>query len=83
MIIRDYKNKVSSEGETFLFLVEILHIVKHLEFEEDWLRSEYKQKFLIDLTGEAEKIVKSIVKDSKGQLKKQYQLMIKSYGVEG
>ncbi|WP_238860158.1 hypothetical protein [Clostridium sp. YIM B02569] len=83
MIIRDYKNNASSEGETFLFLVEILHIVKHLEFEEDWLKSEYKQKVLIDLTVEAEKIVKSIVKDSKGQLKKQYQLMIKSYGLEG
>lgn len=83
MIINDYNEKASSEGEVFLFLVEILNIVKHLEFEEDWLSSEYKLKILIGLTEEAEKIIKSIVKNSKGALKKQYQLMIKSYGLEG
>ena len=83
MIIKDYNDKASSKGEAFLFLVEILNIIKHLEFEEDWLNSEYKLKVLIELIEDGEKIVKSIVKDSKGSLKKQYQLMIKSYGLEG
>ena len=83
MIIKDYNNDDSSEGETFLFLVEILNIVKHLEFDEDWLSDEYKIKVLNELTEEAEKIVKAIIKNSKGPLKKQYQIMIKSYGLEG
>lgn len=82
MFLDDYKDKNSSEVETFLFLVEILNVVNHLQFSKDWLDEGYKMKKLEDITKEAKLTIKQIVKKSKRTLKNQYYIMLKAYDLE-
>lgn len=82
MIIDDYKKDISSACETFLFLVEILNIIEHLEFNDDWLDDSYKRNELDKIMNEAKITIKSMVKKSKGKVKQQYKVMIKLYGLE-
>lgn len=82
MILADYKKKVTGEDETFLFVVEIWNVIEHLEYQEDWLKDTYKKKALNELMKEAKATVMEIVKVSRGDLKKQYQLMLRGYGLE-
>ncbi|MGH4120914.1 hypothetical protein [Clostridium sp.] len=82
MILEDYKKKVTGDGETFLFLIEIWNVVEHLEYQEDWLKDIYKKQVLNELMKEAKATVMKIVKVSRGNLKNQYLLMLKGYGLE-
>jgi hypothetical protein len=82
MIIEDYKEGRSDECETFLFLVEILNIIDHLNFHDDWLYDSYKKDELDKIMYEAKMTIKSIVKKSRGKVKEQYEVMINVYGLE-
>lgn len=82
MIIEDYKEGRSDECETFLFLVEILNIIDHLNFHDDWLDDSYKKDELDKIMYEAKMTIKSIVKKSRGKVKEQYEVMINVYGLE-
>ena len=82
IIIKDYKEGRSDECETFLFLVETLNVIEHLNFYEDWLNDSYKIDELDKIMNEAKITIKSIVKKSKGKMKQQYEVMINMYGLE-
>ncbi len=81
MIIEDYKEGRSDECETFLFLVEILNIIEHLNFHDDWLNDNYKIDELDKIMNEAKITIKSIIKKSKGKVKQQFEIMINVYGL--
>lgn len=82
MILDDSKQKVTGEGETFLFLVEIWNVTEHLKYQEDWLTDAYKNQVLRHLMMEAKITVLQIVKMARGNLKSQYEVILKSYGLE-
>lgn len=82
MIINDYKEGISNESETFLFLIELLNVTEHLNFNEDWLDVDYKKNELCKIMNDSKLIIRSIVKKSKGKVKQQYEVMIKVYGLE-
>ncbi len=83
MILSDFKQGVTGEEETFLLLVEIWNVIEHIEYQDDWLTEDYKNRLLNDIMQEAIKTVQRIVKTSKGSYRNQYQVMLKAYGLVG
>ena len=82
MILEDYKQGVTGEVETFLFLVEMWNVLEHLEYQEDWLAKEFKKQVLGDLMKESRAVLIQIIKGARGNVKSQYQIMLKGYGLE-
>ena len=86
LILKDYKesnenNKDSNDEETFLYLVEIWNVIEHLSYQEDWVNEYNKKNILSILMEEPKEIIKSITESATGNVKKQYQVLLKEYGL--
>lgn len=84
LIIENYNVEKEKEievtdQETFLYLLEILNVVEHLSFQEDWLSENEKKGILSSLTNEPKKIIGAILESSTGNVKKQYQILLREY----
>ncbi|WP_017754973.1 phospholipase D-like domain-containing protein [Calidifontibacillus oryziterrae] len=82
MIIEDYQNGDAGNEETFLFLVEMENVIAHLRFQEDRLEKEYKEQVLADIMAEPVLIRKEIYKKSKKMIRNQFDVLLKTYGLE-
>lgn len=82
LILTDYKEKQSSKGEYFLFIIEILNVVHNLEFKEDRINNQFKIDFLNETLNDLRLEFKHIYKTSKGKFKSQCKIMINNYGLD-
>ncbi|KAF5043501.1 hypothetical protein DSECCO2_501560 [anaerobic digester metagenome] len=86
LILENYKeskeNKIdTTDEETFLYLVEIWNVIEHLSYQEDWVNEDIKKNILSMLIKEPKEIIKAVTETATGNVKKQYQILLKEYGL--
>lgn len=81
-IVEDYKTGIAAQAETFMFIVEIENVIRHLKFNEDRLEESFKIKLLKEIIEEAVSIRKKIYMKGNNSLKKRYDVLLLEYGLE-
>lgn len=82
LIVEDFKHGVAGDEETFLFLVEIENVIKNLHYQDDPLEKEFKENELANIMAEPIVIMKKIYKKSTKTIKKQFDVLLNTYGLE-
>lgn len=81
---KEYKNKYDGiKQESFFFLVEILNMLTKLNFEKDFISDSVKHGKLKDVKKKSAEVLNEIMNLAEGRVKKQYEIIVKNYGLEG
>lgn len=81
-IVDDYKEEKADREDTFLFIVEIEDVIRNLKFQEEHLDVDFKKCCLMELMEEPVKIRKNIYKRSNKVIRDQYDVLLKTYGLD-
>ncbi|MEN6325756.1 MAG: hypothetical protein ABFD18_06080 [Syntrophomonas sp.] len=82
MILDDYNSKTAGKQESFLFISELLNVLLHLEFMEDWVDPKFKRNELQKIIDKLYSSIKAIIKGAKGTIRQQYKIICYAYGIE-
>ena len=82
LIVGDFKQGLSGNEEVFLFLAEIENVINNLHYQEDPLEKEFKDNELVKIIAEPLSIRKEIYKKSTKAVRKQFDVLLKTYGLE-
>ena len=82
LIVEDFKQGVAGNEETFLFLIEIENVIRNLNYQEDPLEKEFKDNELSKIIAEPLSIRKDIYNKSTKTVKRQFDVLLKTYGLE-